>query len=102
MSYSLAPVRATTRAGVIAALSAAFDEKVLPGQPAHEHDKQAHLDATARQLELLPDLKEGEEYSASMGGYLSWMNDPSAPAPRYTTAGFNCSASIVAIEKPKA
>jgi hypothetical protein len=105
MSYSLASVRGATKAAIIAALSAAFDEKVLPQQPVHAHDKQAHLDGVQRQLDLLPEPGPDHEYSANMNGYLSWYRADATGQPQpsdFTSAGYGCGVSIVAKEAPKA
>jgi hypothetical protein len=98
MSYSLTTMRGATREEVLVALAFAFDAQVLKEQPVHEHDKEAHLASMERQLSLLPDPGEGQEYAATMNGYLSWTGSETADAKEgsFTSCGFGCSVSIVA------
>lgn len=98
MSYSLHSVRGATKAQLLAALAAAFDAQVLLNQPVHQHDRDVHLAHVERQLDLLPEAGPGEEYTASMSGYLSWHRNDAAGQPdpaSFTSAGFGGSVGIV-------
>lgn len=102
MSYSIGPVRGATKALALAALAAAFDAQVLPGQPVHAHDRDAHLANVERQLELMPEPGPEQEYSVSMNGWLSWTAGTNETDRVFTSGGFGGGASIVAKEAPKA
>jgi hypothetical protein len=104
MSYSVG-ARGATKALALVALAAAFDEKVLPGQPMHAHDRDAHLASVERQLQLLPEPGDHQDVSVSMNGHLSWSHPVAIgevpPAESFTSAGFGCSVSLVVKEAPK-
>lgn len=95
MSYSVGPVRGATKILVIEALAAAFDSQVLPGQPVHAHDRDAHLANVERQLALLPEPGDGQEYSVSMNGWLSWTASVNESDRVFTSGGFGGGASLV-------
>lgn len=101
MSYSITTQRAATKAALLLAVAAAFDTQVLPGQPAHAVDREAHLKQLESQLSLLPDtLPEGKEYVAGMNGYMSWTTSrPDGMPENITSAGFGCSVGIADVLK---
>ena len=100
MSYSIGPVRAASKALALAALGAAFDAQVLPSQPDHAHDRDAHLANVERQLALLPDPSPDQDVSLTMNGWLSWNNLPDG-GKAFTGGGFGGGAQLVAREVPK-
>jgi hypothetical protein len=94
MSYTIGPVRGATKDAVLKALAAKFDTEVLPAQPDHTHDRDAHLAGIERELALLPDASDTLEYVVSMSGWLSWRNLPDG-SKQYVGGGFSGSASLV-------
>ena len=96
MSYSIGPFRGATKSEVMTALAQAFDAQVLPGQPVHSHDRDAHLSNVRNQLAVLPDDPgEGHEFSASMNGWLQYSGGGTATPYTIHGGGFGGSASIV-------
>lgn len=97
MSYSLSTARADTKEGVIEALDRAFDLNVMATQPIHAFDRATHFENLRRQLDLLPPLRDGYEYTATINGYLSWerTNAEGKVTPlEITGAGFGCSVGM--------
>lgn len=93
MSYSF-NVRAKTRNELIAAINAKFDEIIANGQPKHETDKSVATRLAYEQSSLLRDASEGETYSASLSGYLSWTDDKEGNS-HFSQISVNCQVAII-------
>lgn len=101
MSYSIGPVRGASKSDAMIALAQAFDTQVLPQQPVHSLDRDAHLTNVRHQLAMLPEPNEGEEFAVSMNGWLSYSGGGTALPYTITGGGFGGNAQIVKKEAAK-
>lgn len=96
MSYSLS-VRGATKLLALAALAAAFDEKVVTPQPVHAKDRDAVLANAKNAADLVVDSPD-KDISISINGYLSWSTPEEGGEPQFSHASISASASVVARE----
>ena len=88
MSYSFT-VKAKNRSEVGTMVRAELD-KVVEGQPVHNNDADVAYDTAITLSETLVDLGEGESYSITVSGSLSWREEG-----QFTGANLSVSASVV-------
>lgn len=70
MTYSLS-VRAATKAAILAAVAAAFDDQVVARQPVHAKDREQVLANATAAVNLLAD-DDTQDVQISLSGSLSW------------------------------
>lgn len=93
MSYSF-NVRGPTKAEVKAKVRAEFD-KIVVGQPIHEHDRAEALVAVFGYIDLLSE-DETKDLSVGVSGSLGWFGEESDPDLTVTVASVSVNASLIA------